>query len=182
MPALNIFIDGSWLFRQCAADASLANATDRPGHPFRLDFGLQPAWEAGRQCLYRVVQRDGVGRDLAAAAPAVGQRREAGLRRRARCVHCPLAIGFGGDFWVTKTASERMTNEAVLVARAKICVGQFTDAPNYQERLKAFSALDYSAKGAFIDKGGWARMPGEKEANDAVKQSCSSALDALVQK
>jgi hypothetical protein len=39
MPALNIFIDGSWLFRQCAADASLANATDRPGDHFRLDFG-----------------------------------------------------------------------------------------------------------------------------------------------
>src|SRR5262249_44462074 len=38
MPNLNIFIDGSWLFRQCAAEGSLANATDRPGDRFRLDF------------------------------------------------------------------------------------------------------------------------------------------------
>ena len=97
-------------------------------------------------------------------------------------VAVPLAIGFGGGFWVTKGDAERMANEAALAARAKICVGQFTDAPNYQARLKEFSALDYSARGAFIDKGGWARMPGEKEVKDAVKQSCGSALDALVQK
>jgi hypothetical protein len=97
-------------------------------------------------------------------------------------VAVPLAIGFGGGFWVTKGDAERMANEAALAARAKICVGQFTDAPNYQERLKQFSALDYSAKGTFIEKGGWAKMPGEEKANDAVKQSCSNALDALVQK
>jgi hypothetical protein len=92
----------------------------------------------------------------------------------------PLAIGFGGGFWVTKGDAERITNEAVLAARAKICVGQFTDAPNYQQKLKEFGALDYSAKGVFVEKGGWAKMPGEEKANDAVKQSCSSALDALV--
>ena len=95
-------------------------------------------------------------------------------------VAVPLAIGFWGGFWVTKGDAERTTNEAVLAARTKICVGQFTDAPNYQQRLKEFSALDYSAKGVFVEKGGWAKLPGEKEANDAVKQSCSSALDALV--
>jgi hypothetical protein len=94
----------------------------------------------------------------------------------------PLAIGFGGGFWVTKGNAERTANEAVSAARAKICVGQFTDAPNYQQRLKEFSALDYGKKAAFIEKGGWAKLPGEKEATDAVKQSCSSALDALVQK
>lgn len=38
MGLLNVFIDGSWLFRQCIADGSLANATDRPGDRFPLDF------------------------------------------------------------------------------------------------------------------------------------------------
>jgi hypothetical protein len=97
-------------------------------------------------------------------------------------VAVPLAIGFGGGLWVTKGDAERTTNEAVLAARAKICVGQFTDAPNYQERLKEYTALDYGKKAAFIEKGGLAKLPGEKEANDAVKQSCGNALDALAQK
>jgi hypothetical protein len=92
----------------------------------------------------------------------------------------PLAIGFGGGFWVTKGDAERMANEGLLAARATICVAQFTDAPNYQGRLKEYKALDYSAKGVFVEKGGWAKMPGEGKANDAVKQSCSNALDALV--
>ena len=39
MAVLNVFIDGSWLFRQCAPNGSLAFATDRPSDRFPLDFG-----------------------------------------------------------------------------------------------------------------------------------------------
>src|SRR6185369_6622689 len=35
---LNVFIDGSWLFRQCGPSGSLAYATDRPSERFPLDF------------------------------------------------------------------------------------------------------------------------------------------------
>lgn len=35
---LNVFIDGSWLFRQCGPTGSLAYATDRPSERFPLDF------------------------------------------------------------------------------------------------------------------------------------------------
>jgi hypothetical protein len=94
----------------------------------------------------------------------------------------PLLIGFGGGFWVTKGDAQRMANEALLGARAKICVAQFTDAPNYQERLKEYKALDYSGRGAYLQKGGWARMPGEEKANDTVKESCARGLEALLQK
>ena len=77
-------------------------------------------------------------------------------------VAVPLAIGFGGGFWVTKGDAERMANTAVLTTRANICVGQFTNAPNYQERLKEYKALDYAGRGAFIKKGAGARCPGKK--------------------
>ena len=96
-------------------------------------------------------------------------------------VAVPLAIGFWGGFWVTKGDAGRMANEAVLAARAKICVGQFSSAPNYQERLKEFKASDYTRRGAAIEKGGWAKMPGEEKATDAVKESCARELEALVQ-
>ncbi len=38
MSRLHLFIDGTWLFNQCAPDGCLANATDSPTFRFPLDF------------------------------------------------------------------------------------------------------------------------------------------------
>ena len=92
----------------------------------------------------------------------------------------PIAIGFGANLWVTKGDAERMASEALLTARAKICVAQFSNAPNYQERLQQYKALDYSGRGAFVEKGAWAKMPGENKASDAVKEACSRQLEAML--
>jgi len=35
---LNVFIDGSWLFKACGPEKALAGATEWPGKSFRLDF------------------------------------------------------------------------------------------------------------------------------------------------
>lgn len=94
----------------------------------------------------------------------------------------PPALGFGTGFWVTKGSAEQKVNEAVLTVRTTICVAQFTNAPNYQERLKEYKALEYSARSTFLEKGGWAKMPGEEKASDAVTQACSGKLEALTQK
>ena len=94
----------------------------------------------------------------------------------------PPTLGFGTDYWVTKNSAERKVNEAVLATQATICVAQFTNAPNYQERLKEYKVLEYSARSTFLEKGGWAKMPGEEKASDAVKQACSGKLEALTQK
>ena len=94
----------------------------------------------------------------------------------------PPAIGFGFGLWVTKASSDRMANEAVLTPQATICVAQFTSAPNYQERLKEYKALDYSAKSAFLEKGNWGKMPGEEKARNAVTEACGKQLEALAQK
>ena len=94
----------------------------------------------------------------------------------------PPAIGFGTGYWATKDSVDRKVNEAVLAARTTICVAQFTNAPNLQERLKEYMALDYSAKRTFLEKGGWAKLPGEEKASDTVKEACSGKLEALAQK
>ena len=94
----------------------------------------------------------------------------------------PITIGFEGGFWFTKRTSEQMANAAVLTARATICAAQFTKTPNYQERLKEYKALDYAGRGAFIEKGGWGKMPGEEKASDAVKEACARRLEALMEK
>jgi uncharacterized LabA/DUF88 family protein len=38
MSSLNIFIDGSWLFKACGRDGVLSNQTDYPDSSFRIDF------------------------------------------------------------------------------------------------------------------------------------------------
>lgn len=94
----------------------------------------------------------------------------------------PPAIGFGFGLWVTKADADRSVNEAVLSAETTICVAQFTGAPGYQERLKEYKALDYTAKSAYFERGNWGRMPGEEKARKGVMEACASKLDALAQK
>ena len=94
----------------------------------------------------------------------------------------PMTIGFESGLWLTKRTSEQMANAAVLTARATICAAQFTKTPNYQERLKEYKALDYAGRGAFIEKGGWGKMPGEEKASDAVKEACARRVEALMEK
>ncbi len=94
----------------------------------------------------------------------------------------PVVIGFGGGFWVTKNTAEQMVSGTLLAERAKICVAQFAKAPDYQERLKQFASFDYSKKGAYIEKGGWGKMPGEENASATVIEACSRGLEGLQKK
>ena len=48
--------------------------------------------------------------------------------------------------------------------------------------MQEYMALDYSAKRTFLEKGGWAKMPGEEKASNAVKEACPGKLEALTQK
>jgi hypothetical protein len=93
----------------------------------------------------------------------------------------PVAIGFGGGFWVTRQTAEQMSNSSVVAAKIKICAAQFASAGNYQERLKEFKLMDYTARGRFMDTGGWSKMPGETKASDAVKEGCAKEIEALLQ-
>jgi len=92
------------------------------------------------------------------------------------------AVGFGTGLWVTKGHAERQTNDAVLSAKSAICVAQFANAAHYRERLKEYLALDYSAKRTFLEKGGWAKMPGEEKAGDTVRDDCSGKIETLSRK
>jgi hypothetical protein len=45
-------------------------------------------------------------------------------------------LGFAWGGWTTRGTTQRMGEEAVLAARAAICVAQFMKDPNYQEHLQ----------------------------------------------
>jgi len=66
-----------------------------------------------------------------------------------------------------------------LATRAAICVAQFIKDPNYKENLKALTAVGSYERETFIEKGGWDKMPGEKEASSDVSRACADGLEYL---
>ena len=91
-------------------------------------------------------------------------------------------VGFTWGGWTTRGTSQQMTESAVLATRAAICVAQFSKAPNDQRRLKELKAVNSWDRAAFIEKGGWDKMPGEEKANDTVARACAEGLGLLMEK
>lgn len=90
-----------------------------------------------------------------------------------------MIVGFAWGGWTTGGTSRQRSDAAVLTTRAAICVAQFIKAPNYEENLKGLKAADSYARSDFIQKGGWDKMPGEKEAGFDVSRACADGLEYL---
>ena len=94
-----------------------------------------------------------------------------------------LAIaGFSWGGWVTGgTANADATqraNAAVVVALAPVCVEKFQGAPEVSANLAALKKADSWAQGDFVEKGGWATVPGSNPPGQvsAVAKACALLL------
>jgi hypothetical protein len=91
-------------------------------------------------------------------------------------------IGFNWGGWVTggKAAldSAQRADTAVVVALAPICVERFQGAAEAAVNLAALKKTDSWSQGDFIEKGGWATMPGAGAADhrSAVAKACAQLL------
>ncbi|MBI4277174.1 MAG: hypothetical protein HY660_01855 [Armatimonadetes bacterium] len=93
-----------------------------------------------------------------------------------------IIIGFAWGGWTTRGSSQQRAEAAVLTTRAAICVAQFMKSANYQERLKEMKAINSWDRAAFIEKGGWDKMPGEEKASYTVSRACADGLEVLMEK
>ena len=93
-----------------------------------------------------------------------------------------MIIGFAWGGWTTSGTTKTMGDEAVLAARAAICVAQFMKDPNHEEQLQALGKLISYQRGPFIEKGGWDKMPGEEKAGSTVARACAEGLEVLMKK
>ena len=90
-------------------------------------------------------------------------------------------VGFSWGGWVTGGAAETLARNsaatAVVAALTPICVDKFRQAAdasaNLAEMKKATYLWDQSK---FVEKGGWATMPGSTQANSAVAKACAESL------
>ena len=93
-----------------------------------------------------------------------------------------MIIGFAWGGWTTSSTSQTKSDAAVLASQAAICVAQYMKEPNSQEKLKEFEAIDSYKRSEFIEKGGWDKMPGQKEASSGVSSACVAGLEVLIKK
>ena len=93
-----------------------------------------------------------------------------------------MIIGFAWGGWVTAGTNQKMSGEAVLATQAAICVAQYIKEPNSQEKLKEFAAIDSYKRSEFIEKSGWDKMPGQKDASYGVANACVAGLEVLIKK
>jgi hypothetical protein len=91
-------------------------------------------------------------------------------------------LGFAWGGWPTRSTTQRMGDEAVLAARAAICVAQFMKQPNPQEKLQELEKVYSYDRTNVITKGGWDKMPGEEQGNFAVARACADGLEVLMKK
>jgi hypothetical protein len=97
-----------------------------------------------------------------------------------------MIIGFKWGGWTTSSTTEQTTKEAVstsqVASQAAICVAQFIKEPKYNERLQELQKVDGYERYKYIEKGGWNKMPGQKEATSGVAEACAEGLVALIKK
>jgi hypothetical protein len=97
-----------------------------------------------------------------------------------------MIIGFNWGGWalgstVDKVAKDR-ADSAVVVALAPICVDKFRHAANATENLSELNKISYTwDRGTFVEKGGWATMPGAASPDSAVARACAEMIGTLKQ-
>ena len=95
-----------------------------------------------------------------------------------------MIVGFNWGGWTLGSTVEKASKEradaAVVAALAPICVDQFRQAANASENLIELNKFNYPwDRGKFIEKGGWAKMPGSEMADSAVARACAERLGSL---
>ena len=94
-----------------------------------------------------------------------------------------LVIGFGWGGWMlgssAKDMAENASTSAVVAAIAPICADQFQRSADAAVNLTALKKVSTWDQGAFVEKGGWAVMPGAKTPDSGVPQACAALLSNL---
>ncbi|QIO31356.1 hypothetical protein [Bradyrhizobium sp. 1(2017)] len=90
-------------------------------------------------------------------------------------------VGFSWGGWVTGGTAETLAKNsaatAVVAALTPICVEKFRQAADASANLVEMKKATYSwDQSKFVEKGGWATMPGSTEPNSAVAKACAESL------
>ena len=94
-----------------------------------------------------------------------------------------LIIGFYWGGWVTGGTAKEMTRKsstaAVISALSPICVDKFQHSADAATNMTELKKVSSYQQADFIEKGGWATLPGSDKADSAVARACADLLSSL---
>lgn len=94
-----------------------------------------------------------------------------------------LIVTFSAGWVVTSGSAQlkakTMASDAVVDRLTPMSIAQFMEDPNRETRLKELKELDYWKRSEYVQKQGWATMPGEKEPDSTVAAECARRLVEL---
>jgi hypothetical protein len=94
-----------------------------------------------------------------------------------------VVIGFGWGGWTlgstAKQLAEKSASSAVIAALAPICVDKFQRAAGADANLVELKKVSSWQQATYVEKGGWATLPGSDLANSSVARACADMLDSL---
>ena len=94
-------------------------------------------------------------------------------------------VGFGWLGWVLESTAnktaEQMSEEAVIVSLAKICVYQASQDPGKDLKLKELIKASSWQRGDYVIKQGWSTMAGKEEPESGVGDKCAELLMEISQ-
>ena len=89
-------------------------------------------------------------------------------------------VGFSYGGWVTGGTAQQMAQQrsdaAVVAALAPICADRFRQQADMGTNLIELKKVSSWQRGAFVEKGGWATMPGSTSPIAAVASACADLL------
>jgi len=91
-----------------------------------------------------------------------------------------LIVGFTWGGWVrgatAKSMADTMAQEAVTNRLAPMCVLQVARDPEKDKKLQELKGMSSYERGDFVKKQGWAKLPGDAEADGKVAEQCAKLL------
>lgn len=98
-------------------------------------------------------------------------------------VSLTMFIGFVWGGWITSDTAEKMAQRdakvATIAALAPICVDKFKREADAEKNLQTLMKISAWQQAFFIERGGWATMPGATAADLGVAQACAELLSNL---
>jgi hypothetical protein len=94
-----------------------------------------------------------------------------------------MIIGFSWLGWTLSSTADRIARErtdvAVASALTPICVQRFMRQADATKQLTGLKETDAWKQTEFVEKGGWATMPGSSAPAEGVASACAEALVKL---
>ena len=87
-----------------------------------------------------------------------------------------MGAGFNWGGWMTGRTAQKMTDAAVTQRLSLICVNQFNQDPQKEEKLTELQDTSSYRRDDYVTEQGWATMPGEARSESKVADGCAKLI------